>query len=184
MNEDSDARATASDRLTLKPPTLADFEESAAIYGDAGVVRYLGGRPFTREECWARHLRHVGHWQLMGFGFWVVRERDCGRFVGEVGFGELRRTIEPSFEGSPEIGWVLAPDAQGKGYATEAARAALEWFDRHLGTRRTVCMIETGNAASFRVAAKCGYTTFARSTYKSSEVVLLERPPTASASSR
>lgn len=168
-------RAIASARLALERPTLADFDDCAAMYGDAGVVRYIGGRPFTREECWARLLRHAGHWQLMGFGFWVVRERAGGRYVGEVGFGEFRRQTVPSFEGSPEIGWVLAPDAQGKGYATEAAREALLWLDRHLGQGRTVCMIEPANAPSLRVAAKLGYRPFAQTTYKNTDVVLLER---------
>ncbi|MGH6889647.1 MAG: GNAT family N-acetyltransferase [Rhizomicrobium sp.] len=170
-------RATATARLTLELPTLADFDECAAMYSDAGVVRYIGGRPFTREESWARLLRHAGHWQLMGFGFWMVRERVGGRYVGEVGFGEFRRGVEPSFEGAPEIGWVLAPDAQGKGYATEAARGALVWFDRYVEKRRTVCMIEPDNAASLRVAAKCGYSAFARTTYKNATVALLERLP-------
>ncbi|HEY3776759.1 MAG TPA: GNAT family N-acetyltransferase [Rhizomicrobium sp.] len=170
-------RAIASARLVLRLPTLADFDESAAMYSDAGVVRHIGGRPFTREESWARLMRHVGHWHLMGYGFWVVRERIGGRFVGEVGFAEFRRDIEPRLEGTPEIGWVLSPDAHGRGYATEAASAGLGWFDRHAGKRRTVCMIEPENAASLRVAAKCGYSAFARTTYRNSSVMLLERLP-------
>jgi RimJ/RimL family protein N-acetyltransferase len=175
VNVESLSRALVSERLTLDLPTVADFDECAAMYSDAGVVRYIGGRPFTREESWARLLRHVGHWQLMGFGFWVVRERIGGRYVGEVGFAEFRRDLEPGFEGTPEMGWVLSPDAQGKGYAAEAANAGLGWFDRQIGKGRTVCMIDPENAASLRVAAKCSYSAFATSMYRNSPVILLER---------
>lgn len=174
---DDASRTIASARLAMRLPTLADFDESAAMYSDCGVVRHIGGRPFTREESWARLIRHVGHWQLMGFGFWVVRERLGGRFVGEVGFADFRRDTEPSFDGVPEIGWVLVPDSHGKGYATEAAQAALGWLDRRIGKRRTVCMIEPENTASLRVAAKCGYTSFTRTSYRNVPVVLLERLP-------
>lgn len=164
-----------TDRLVLRPPTLADFDETSAMYGDAHVVRHLGGRAFTHEESWARLMRHVGHWQIFGFGFWVVRERQGGAYVGEVGFGEFRRDIHPSLEGSPEIGWVLAPFAQGRGYATEAALAVQEWTESRHGACRTVCIIATENAASIRVAAKCGYTEFTRTTYRNSPVILFER---------
>ena len=164
-----------TERLTLRVHGLSDFADCAAMWADAEVMRYLSGRAFTREESWARLLRYVGHWQLLGFGFWAVRERASGRFVGEVGFANFERDIEPSFDGAPEIGWVLMPWAQGKGYATEAAQAALAWCEARMGKVRTVCIIVPDNAASLRVAEKCGYTEFARSTYKESAIVMLER---------
>jgi len=170
-----DAREIYTERLSLRLPTLGDFEESAAMWSDQGVVRHIGGRPFTREESWLRLLRHVGHWQLLGFGFWVVRERNGGEYVGEVGLGDFRRETTPSFLGDPEIGWVLARNAHGQGYATEAARAALEWMRVRHRFERTVCMIEPGNAPSLGVAAKCGFREFARTTYKNAAVMLLER---------
>ena len=146
------------------------------MWGDADVVRYIGERPFTREESWGRLMRQVGHWQLFGFGFWVVREAQGEAYVGEVGFGDLRRNIEPSFEGFPEIGWALAPSAQRRGYATEAALAGREWMESRHGPRRTVCLIAAENTPSIRVATKCGYGEYARTTYKNSPVILLERP--------
>jgi RimJ/RimL family protein N-acetyltransferase len=162
-------------RLTLQVHTLSDFEDCAAMWGDPEVMRYLHNRPFTREESWARLLRYVGHWQLLGFGFWAVREEASGRFVGEVGLADFRRNIRPSIDGFPEIGWVLAPWAHGKGFATEAARTALSWADRRFGSVRTVCIIHPENSASLRVAFKCGYGEFGRTTYKDSPVILLER---------
>jgi RimJ/RimL family protein N-acetyltransferase len=145
------------------------------MWGDAEVTRHIGGQPFTREECWWRLLRHLGHWSLLEFGSWVVRERASGRFVGEVGFADLKRALEPSFEGCAEAGWVLAPWAHGRGYATEAMQTALAWSDAHLGGRRSVCMIDPGNDASIRVAGKLGFREFTRTTYKGDPAILFER---------
>ena len=177
MKQRADSFGIDTERLTLRVPTLADFDESAAMLNNPDVTRYLGARSFSREECWMRHLRSVGHWQLFGIGFWIVRERQSGFFVGVVGFGEFRREIQPSFEGSPEAGWVLAAPAHRRGYATEAARAGHEWFETRNGAKRTVCMIEDGNDASLRVAAKCGYREFTRTRYKNAPVIVLERLP-------
>jgi RimJ/RimL family protein N-acetyltransferase len=165
----------STERLILRPPVLADFDEITAVYNDAGVVRYLGGRPFTREEAWARLMRHVGHWQLFGFGFWVIRARHSGRYIGDAGLAHFRREIEPTYEDAPEAGWVLAPLEHRQGFATEAARAAHDWLDERFKPRRTVCIIEPENAGSIRVAEKCGYKEFARSTYRNSPIALFER---------
>jgi RimJ/RimL family protein N-acetyltransferase len=165
--------ALETERLTLRGPRREDFDDSAAMWGDPEVTRYVGVKPSTREEAWARVLRNVGHWSVLGFGFWVVRERGTGRFVGEVGVGEFRREITPSFDGTPEAGWVLATWAKGKGFATEAQRAALAWADERFP--RTVCMIDVGNAASVRVAAKCGYREWQKTTYRGTPVILYER---------
>jgi RimJ/RimL family protein N-acetyltransferase len=164
-----------TERLTLRPHTLADFEGSAALWGDAAVTRYLGARPSTREEAWARVLRHVGHWAALGFGYWVVRERASGAFVGEVGFLNLERDIDPPLGKMPEIGWVLSPETQGRGFATEAARAALAWGDHHFAGATTVCIIDPENQPSLRVAEKCGYLPVRRTMYKGDEVIVLER---------
>jgi RimJ/RimL family protein N-acetyltransferase len=145
------------------------------MWGDEQVVRHMGGKPFTREEVWGRLLRYAGHWHLLGFGYWFVEEKATGNFVGEVGFAELMRDIEPSIKGTPEIGWVLARRAQGQGYATEAALAAIAWGEKHFGRIRTVCLINTENAPSLRVAEKCGYREFDRTIYKSDTHVLLSR---------
>src|SRR3954463_15564591 len=95
-------------RLTLRGPGLADFAASAALWADPEVTRFITGRPATAEEVWTRLLRYVGHWALLGFGYWVVQETASGRFVGEVGFADYHREMEPSLAGSPEIGWVIA----------------------------------------------------------------------------
>lgn len=164
-----------TERLTLRAHGLDDFAESAAMWADPVVTRYIGGRPFTREESWSRLLRYVGHWSLLGFGYWVIREKSSNRFVGEVGFANFKRDIEPSLEDTPEIGWALAPWAHGKGYATEAVRAAVAWGDMHFGPANTVCIIAPENGPSLRVAEKCGYKEIDRTTYKGEPTVLFQR---------
>jgi RimJ/RimL family protein N-acetyltransferase len=165
--------AIETERLTLRGHQVEDFEDSAAMWGDPEVTRHIGGRPFTREEVWARLLRNVGHWSMLGYGFWVARERTTGRFVGEVGLADFQRDITPSFEGAPEAGWALAPWASGKGFATESVRTILAWADERFP--RTVCMIDVGNAASARVAAKCGYREWHQTSYRGTPAVLYER---------
>jgi RimJ/RimL family protein N-acetyltransferase len=161
--------------MILRGHTLADFDECAAMWGDALVTRHIGGRPSTEEEVWARVLRYAGLWALLGYGYWAVRERDTGRFVGDVGLADFRRDITPSLGDAPEAGWVLAPWAHGRGFATEAVRAVLAWSDAHLAAPRTVCLIDPGNAASIHVAEKCGFREHARGTYKGEESIILER---------
>ena len=164
-------------RLSLRVHGVSDFEDCAAMWRDPQVMHYLSGRPFTREEAWARLHRYVGHWQLLGFGFWAVREKTSGRFVGDVGLADFRRDLQPSIDGSPEIGWGLSPWAHGNGFATEAANAALEWIGARFGAPRTVCIIHPENLASLNVARKCSFKEFARTTYKDSPVILFERMP-------
>jgi len=120
-------------------------------------------------------LRYIGHWSVMGFGFWAIRERASGRFVGEVGFADFKRDLQPSIEGVPEAGWVLARWAHGKGFATEAVRAILEWGATHFESPRTICLINPGNLASIHVAKKCGFRELTRAIYKDHETILFER---------
>ena|SRR5437868_5161145 len=165
-----------TERLMLRGYHPADLEESLGMWSDPEVTRYIGGKPAGREEVWARLLRYLGHWSVAGYGFWQIRERATGRFVGECGMADFKRDLALSFEGAPEAGWVLAPWSHGKGYATEAMTAVLAWADAatHVGTR-TVCIIDPPNVASLRVAAKCGYREFARADYKGTQVIALER---------
>jgi RimJ/RimL family protein N-acetyltransferase len=165
----------ATSRLILRGHQLTDFAACAAMWADPLVVQHIGGRPSTTEEVWARLLRYVGHWALLGFGYWVVEERTTGRFVGEVGFADFHREMDPPLANTPESGWALASWAHGQGFATEAVRAALAWGDNHFAGSRTVCLINTDNLASMRVAEKCGYQEFARTTYKGTPVVLFQR---------
>ena len=164
-----------TERLTLRRHGLQDFEDWAALWGDEMVTRYIGGKPLTREETWSRLLRYAGHWALLGFGYWIAEEKKTGRFIGELGFAEFQRDIEPSIVGRPEAGWVFSPRSHGQGYATEAVRAITGWGEAHLPSKPTVCLIHPENLASIRVAKKCGYVELQRTTYKSVETILYMR---------
>jgi RimJ/RimL family protein N-acetyltransferase len=161
-------------RLRLRGQRRDDFEDCAAMWADERVTRFIGGKPSTREQCWARLLRYIGHWALMGFGYWVVEEKASGRFMGEIGFANYRRDIDPPLGDDPEMGWVLAPSAFGKGFASEATAAAVAWMDGEFRARRTVCMIDPLNTASLRLAEKRGFREFTR-TRAEKPVVLFER---------
>lgn len=169
------APVLATERLRLRPFRLSDLEPVAAMLGDAEVVRYLGAVPFGREESWRRMLCAPGMWALLGYGYWAVERREDGAFVGQIGFGDFKREMSPSIEGLPEMGWIFAPSAHGRGYASEAAAAALAWADGALPAAETVAIIEPGNAASVRVAEKAGFATCEQATYREEPILLFRR---------
>lgn len=162
-------------RLRLRGHRLHDFPDCKAMWTDPVVFRHIGGKPFSPEEVWTRLLRYVGHWAWLGFGYWAVEEKASGRFIGELGFGNFQRDIEPSLSDVPELGWALVSQAHGKGYATEGVGAAIAWGDQHFGQARTACLIHPDNAASIRVAEKCGYRQLRRTPYKDHDVLWFER---------
>jgi RimJ/RimL family protein N-acetyltransferase len=164
-----------TERLRLRAHRLEDFVHSAAMWSDAKITEHTVGKPQTEEESWTRFLRYVGHWSVMGFGYWVVEEKASGNFLGEIGFADFKRDIEPSLKGVPEIGWVLATHAHGKGFATEAVRTAVAWGDAHFDSKRTACIIAPENLPSIRVAEKCGYREFQRTTYRGKPALMFER---------
>lgn len=161
-------------RLRMRPHRLDDFTDCYAMWADPAVTRFIGGKPFSEEEVWGRILRYVGHWSLMGFGYWAVVEKATGDFVGEIGFANYKRQIGPPLS-LPEIGWVLASRAHGKGYATEGTRAALAWGDAHFKSPGTVCLIHPENLPSLRIAAKCGYRELRRTTYSGQPAIAFAR---------
>jgi len=164
-----------TERLRLRGHTPGDLDASAAMWADESVVRFIGGTPSTREECWRRILLYAGHWHTLGFGYWLIEDKGSGEFLGEGGFADFQRGLPPPFD-APEQGWALAPAAQGKGVATEAVRAMIAWAEPHFQRSDFVCMIKPENTPSLRVAEKTGYTEYLRTYYKGAPTVLLQRP--------
>lgn len=165
-----------TERLLLRAHRMEDFSSSAAMWADPRVTRHILERPLSDEEAWTRFLRYAGHWAVLGFGYWLIEEKQTGKFVGEAGFADYRRQIEPSLNGAPEIGWVLASEAHGKGFATEAVRKLTAWADERFQTR-TVCIIAPQNKLSVRVAEKCGYHELAPSSYHGNPILIFARDP-------
>jgi RimJ/RimL family protein N-acetyltransferase len=139
-----------TDRLRLRMFRESDLDAYAAMCADPEVMKYLGPGPMNRSEAWRNLALVLGHWQLRGFGLWAVEERGSGELVGRVGCWRP--------EGWPgmEIGWTLRRSSWGLGYATEAARAALDVALGRLGQSHVISMIHSENAASIRVARRLG----------------------------
>ena len=112
-------------RLTLRAMGPGDFDRFAAIWADPDVVRFIGAEPWDRAKSWASFLRNAGHWQMTGYGQWAVEIHATKQMVGQVGFFQGMRGYGDDFDTFPEAGWVLTPEAQGKGFGLEAPN--LHW---------------------------------------------------------
>ena len=174
-----EAPRIVTERLVLRAHKASDFDASLAMWSDEDVVRHIGGIPSTAAEIWSRLLRYGGLWPFLGYGYWAVEDRATERFVGEVGFADFKRDVGQELDGIPEAGWVISPNWAGQGYATEAMRAALQWFDKARPGSTSFCMIAPDNAASIRVAAKLGYRLERETSYKDSPIEIHLRAPVA-----
>lgn len=163
-----------TERLRLRAHTAADFEHVLSIWNDPIVTRFIGGRPYTREEVWQRLQRYAGSWVLLGHGFWVIEEKATGRIVGEIGIMDAKRDMDPPFGDDLELGWALLPEAHGKGYASEALQAALDWEAKVFASACVVAMIDPDNAPSIRLARKFGFVERTRTTYKGVPTIQFE----------
>jgi RimJ/RimL family protein N-acetyltransferase len=139
-----------TERLILRMWREDDFEEYAGICADAEVMRYLGGKPFSRLEAWRNMAFMVGHWQLRGYGHWAVEEKASHRLIGRMGF--LNPEGWPGFE----VGWTLAREFWGRGYASEGARRMLEYAFTEMDRDHVISLIHPENKASIKVAEKMG----------------------------
>jgi RimJ/RimL family protein N-acetyltransferase len=164
-------------RLRLRGHTVNDLPACVALWSDPNVTKFITGRPSTTQQTWSRVLAYTGHWALMGFGYWAIEERASGDFVGELGFADFKREVSPHMTGVPELGFALASHVHGRGYASEAVRAALAWSDAHLRAR-TVCIVTADNRPSLHIVLKNGYGVLEKLTYNEQDVVLLAREST------
>ena len=154
-----------TERLVLRGWRDEDLDGWAALCADDEVMRSLG-RPggLSREDAWREMAFLAGHWELKGFGHWALEERASGELVGRAGL------LEP--EGWPglEVGWMMARPRWGRGYAGEAATAAMRWAAAELGARRVISLIADDNARSQRVAEKLGMSVEGRATVRGKEL--------------
>jgi RimJ/RimL family protein N-acetyltransferase len=140
-----------TDRLTLRMLRESDFDAYAEMCADPEVMRYIGdGLPLARPMAWRNLAMMVGHWTLRGYGLWAAEERSTGTLVGRVGFWNPDGW--PGFE----LGWMLRRSYWCRGFATEAARAALQFAFTRLEQSRVISLIHPENAASIRVAQRLG----------------------------
>lgn len=162
-------------RLRLRGHRADDLDAAMPMWSDPITTRFIGGRPYTREEVWQRIQRYAGSWALLGFGFWAVEDVASGRIIGEVGVMDAKRDIDPQISDELEMGWALGPGVRGQGYASEAVGAVLGWVESNLGAPRLVAMIAPENEPSLRLAGKFGFVERVRTTYRGEPSIILER---------
>ncbi|MGX1786469.1 GNAT family N-acetyltransferase [Bosea sp. NPDC055332] len=163
-----------TERLILDLHSVEHFEPLCRMWGDAAVVHHIG-QPSSAQEAWMRLLRYRGLWPLLGYGYWAVTEKASGRFVGDLGFADFHRMVEPSIRGIPEAGWVLASWAHGQGFASEALTAALAWLDGQSGHDGSVCLIAPENEPSLRLARRFGFRDERIVSFSGHDTLLLRR---------
>lgn len=136
-------------RLLLRPPIKDDFEAWALMEADESVKANTGTAQDQRES-WSQLLGIAGHWSIMGWGALCAVEKASNRFVGR--FGPSKPFGWPCIE----VGWMLLPEFQGKGYALEGAAAAMDFAFFELGEPRVIHTIRPANVASQKLALKLG----------------------------
>ena len=139
-----------TERLTLRPHRMEDFPQFAAFLA-SDASRYVGG-PLPQSGAWHRFAADVGAWELTGFGAWAIEEKASGAFAGQIALSH-----PPHFP-EAEIGWLLVAGFEGRGYATEAARAARGFAYDTLGWPTAVSYVNPGNLRSIAVARRLGCT--------------------------
>ncbi|HEX2773186.1 MAG TPA: GNAT family N-acetyltransferase [Micromonosporaceae bacterium] len=144
-------------RMDLRPFTSDDLDHLVELDSDPEVMRFLGnGRPTPRATVEREMLPRATRWydRLGGPAFWAAIDRGTGDFLG---WFELR-PLEPERPDDAELGYRLRRIAWGKGYATEGARALVDWGLRRCGLHRIRATTMAVNVASRRVMEKAGLT--------------------------
>ncbi|WP_299286577.1 GNAT family N-acetyltransferase [uncultured Tateyamaria sp.] len=136
-----------TDRLTLRAPERRDFDAYAAMLADPRTS-YMGG-PFGRAQAWAEFNQIIAAWHLDGAGGWIITD-GTDTLLGEIFVTQNQHFPEP------ELGWTLTRDAEGHGYAQEAARAVLAWYWANTDATTLVSYVTPTNARSAVLAEKLG----------------------------
>ena len=136
-------------RLILRPTGQEDLDGWAELMGDEEASRYIGGLQ-GRAQSWRGLASMAGSWAIKGFGMFSVIEKSTGEWVGRIG------PWQPEEWPGTEVGWGLRPGQWGKGYAVEAAEAAIDWAFDELGWTEVIHCIDPGNVGSQKVAQRLG----------------------------
>lgn len=137
-----------TERLTLRPHRIEDFEPMAARFATDWAV-HMGG-PTPRNTMWRWFAAEVGSWPLLGYGSWAMELHEGGEAIGQVGVNK------PAHFPEVELGWLVYPPFEGKGYAFEAASAARDWAFGPRGLDTLVSYIDPKNARSIALAERLG----------------------------
>jgi RimJ/RimL family protein N-acetyltransferase len=141
-----------TERLRLRRWRPEDLDALTRWHNDAELMRHMHKLSFTREEMAADIERYARHWEQHGFGLWAAEDRNTQTLIGRVGLAYHR--VWPS---DPEVGWLIDTPWQGRGYATEAGAACINYAFGELGFDRVVSICTAQNVASKRVMEKLGF---------------------------
>ena len=145
----TDSLRIETPRLILRPPRLEDFEAYAAFAADAEAARFIGGVQ-PRNTAWRSFMAQAGAWHLQGISMFSVIAKSSGQWIGRVG------PWMPDGWPGTEVGWGIARSQWRRGYAAEAAAAAIDWAFANLGWTEVIHIIDVDNVASAAVARKLG----------------------------
>jgi RimJ/RimL family protein N-acetyltransferase len=149
----TDGPVIETTRLILRPWQSADIAANTAMLSDPDSGRFItpDGKAITTENGgWRNAALISGHWALHGFGMFAVEEKSSGRYIGRVG-----PWCPPQWPGF-EVGWGIAPECRGKGYAVEAARTSIDWVFATFEIDEIIHCIDPVNAPSQAVARRLG----------------------------
>jgi len=146
-----------TERLRLEPWAPVHAGLIMRLSALPEVMRYIGtGETWTAARAEESHARALVHWRTHGFGWRLARTRESGEVVGLVALNFAGEGLEGIAPDDHEIGWWLDPAFQGRGYATEGARALQAQAFGALGARRVVARVAVANVASIAVARRLG----------------------------
>jgi RimJ/RimL family protein N-acetyltransferase len=140
-------------RLILRPWRESDIAANTAMLADPDAARFItpdSKAVTTALGGWRNAAVIAGHFALHGFTMFAVEEKSSGRYVGRVG-----PWSPPEWPGF-EVGWGIAPECRGKGYAVEAAKASIDWVFATFEIDEIIHCIEPANAPSQIVARRLG----------------------------
>jgi len=141
--------AIETERLLLRLPRIEDFDAYAEMHAHEEAARHIGGT-LLRAPAWRKFLQMPGAWMMQGYAMFSVVEKSSGRWIGQAG------PWQPEGWPGTEVGWAFHPAAWGKGYATEAATAAIDWAFAQLGWSEVIHSIAPANAPSQALARRLG----------------------------
>jgi RimJ/RimL family protein N-acetyltransferase len=144
-------------RLTLRRWQEADRAPFADMNADPVVMHYFA-TPMTREQSDEAIDRYLAAFDRAGFSFFAATQRDTSALIGTIGLQTMRDVVPNLPQPAVEIGWRLARSAQGKGFATEGARAIVDFAFNQLGLNEVVAITALPNRASRHVMEKLGMT--------------------------
>ena len=137
-------------RLILRGPAAEDYPDFKATFASYRS-RFMGG-PLNPYEAWMLYAAEIGHWEIRGYGMWMIHDKATDETLGMAGGWFPAKWPER------EIAWIIWPDKAGKGYALEATNKVRDFLYANCGWESAVSYIDPKNLDSIRLAERLGCT--------------------------